>query len=96
MKTATIKSTYSLDGATVADIERMSRAWGTPKSEVIRRSVRAAAERIDELAPVRFTPIQALDTFQRVPRLTAAQGTAWAKSIRQERGRQHRPGGEIP
>lgn len=92
MKTATIKSTYSLDGATVADIERMARAWGAPKSEVIRRSVRAAAERMDELAPVRLTPVQALDAFQQAPRLTGTEARRWIESIRQERRRQRRTG----
>lgn len=92
MKIATIKSTYSLDSVTVADIERMARAWGTPKSEVIRRSVRAAAERMEELAPVRLTPVQALDAFQRAPRLTAGEAQRWIESVRQERRGQRRTG----
>ena len=96
MRAVTIKSTYSLDGATVADIERMARAWGEPKSEVIRRSVRAAAERMDELAPVRLTPVQALDAFQRAPRLAAAGARRWIESVRQERRGQRRTGNAAP
>lgn len=93
MKSATIKSTYSLDGSTIADIERMARAWRTPKSEVIRRSVRAAAERMDELGPAHLTPLQALDRYQMAPGLPAETATAWMKSVRQERRRQRRTGG---
>ena len=43
-------------------------------------------------APVRLTPLQALDAFQRAPRLTEAEARRWIESVRQERRRQRRTG----
>jgi hypothetical protein len=89
MKTATIKNTYTLDVGTVADIEMMARSWGVAKSEVIRRSVRATAARMDEVGPSRLTPLQALAAYQRDPVLSSEDARAWMLAIRRERSARH-------
>jgi hypothetical protein len=96
MKTATIKNTYTLDVGTVADIDMMSRTWGVAKSEVIRRSVRAAATRMDEVGPSRLTPLQALAAYQRAPGLAPAAARAWMAAIRRERSARHPARAETP
>jgi len=89
MKNATIKNTYTLDTGTVADIDMMSRAWGVAKSEVIRRSVRSAAARMDEVGPSRLTPLQALAAYQREPKLAPAAAGSWMAAVRRERSARH-------
>jgi hypothetical protein len=89
MKTATIKNTYTLDVGTVADIEMMAKSWGVAKSEVIRRSVRATAARMDEVGPFRLTPLQALAAYQRDPVLPPRIARTWMKAIRRERSTRH-------
>jgi negative regulator of replication initiation len=40
-----IRSTYALDSQTSRNIKALARSWGVSQAEVIRRSVRLAAER---------------------------------------------------
>jgi predicted transcriptional regulator len=42
---ATVKSTYSLDEETLKKLQALARAWRISKTEVLRRAIRAAAER---------------------------------------------------
>ena len=44
MATMTNRSTYALDARTAQNIKRLARSWGVSQAEVIRRSVRLAAE----------------------------------------------------
>jgi hypothetical protein len=52
MASVTVKSTFSLDVETAERLERLARAWGVSKSEVLRRAIRAAPDLPAE------TPIQ--------------------------------------
>jgi len=80
-----VKTTYSLDPMTVREVDLLSASWGVPKSEVIRRSVRLAVDKQDELKPMSLTKSQALDYLQAGSRLTADQRAQWIKDIRAER-----------
>lgn len=44
MARMTVRSTYTLDPPTAQSIKRLARSWGVSQAEVIRRSVRLAAE----------------------------------------------------
>ena len=78
MATMTIKSTYSLDPATVRAIESLARRLRVSKSEVLRRAVRLAAGR-DTGA------LEALDELQSSVGLGAAAVGKWAVANRSER-----------
>ena len=82
MATARIKTTYALDAETVDLIARMARRWGTSKSDVLRRSVRAAA---NEAGNEPAGGLAALERLQRAAGLSAARGRAWAGRARAER-----------
>jgi len=45
MATMSVRSTYALDPRTAHDIKNLARSWGVSQAEVIRRTVRMAAER---------------------------------------------------
>jgi Arc/MetJ-type ribon-helix-helix transcriptional regulator len=77
-----IKSTYSLDPETVEMIERMAARWGTSRSDVLRRVVRAAAEAPDEDAD---RALAALNRLQRAARLSATRADGWVRRVRSER-----------
>lgn len=77
-----VKSTYSLDVATVQSLDRMARAWGVSKSEALRRAIRAAST---SEASARLTPLAALDALQKSIQLTPRAAGAWAGEVRRER-----------
>jgi transposase-like protein len=77
-----VKATYSLDLDTVRALERLARRWGVPKSEALRRAIRAAGE-ADRAAPDH--PASGLDALQRALRLTPTKAAAWAREVRAER-----------
>jgi predicted DNA-binding protein len=74
-----VKSTYSLDVETVRTLDALAHRWGVPKSEALRRVIRAAAdaEPNDGLA--------ALDALQRAAGVSAGRAVAWARQVRSER-----------
>jgi hypothetical protein len=77
-----VKSTYSLDVATVATLEKMARRWGAPKSEALRRAIRAAAQ--SDPLPEQ-DPLKAFAALQRSLELSPAKARAWTKRVRSER-----------
>jgi len=79
MAVMTIKSTYSLDPATVRALEDLARRWGVSKSEALRRVIRAAASDRSPAA------IEALDALQRSLSLSPNKARAWAQRSRAER-----------
>jgi hypothetical protein len=85
MKQSTIKGTYSLDPLTATEIEALAKAWNVPKSEVIRRSVHAAASQSDLAGPRPPSKLAALEALQAEPRLSPAEVENWEKEIRAER-----------
>ena len=77
-----IKATYSLDPSTVRALERTARRWGVSKSEVLRRAIRAAAER----RPVPSSEgLAALDRLQHALGLRPEAARRWARQVRAER-----------
>jgi hypothetical protein len=80
MAISRIKGTYTLDVETVRTIEALARRWGTSKSEVLRRAVRAAAT-TKTLSP----PVSALAELQRRVRLSEPAAARWIKAARDER-----------
>ncbi|MEE4331747.1 MAG: ribbon-helix-helix protein, CopG family [Wenzhouxiangella sp.] len=82
MPASTVKSTYSLDLATVRDLERLARRFGTSKSEVLRRAVRALAQQEPDLAA---QSLQALNELQSKAELSEARARKWAAQVRDER-----------
>jgi hypothetical protein len=77
-----VKATYSLDLDTVRALERLARRWGVPKSEALRRVIRAAGE-ADRAAADH--PASALDALQGALRLSPGRAAAWAREVRAER-----------
>jgi Arc/MetJ-type ribon-helix-helix transcriptional regulator len=78
MATMTIKSTYSLDPATVRAIENLARRFGVSRSEALRRAVKLAAGH-DAGA------LAALEELQGAAGLDKASATRWAVRARRER-----------
>jgi hypothetical protein len=77
-----IKSTYTLDVATIRTLEALARRWKVSKSEALRRAILAASGEAPAAASERLT---ALGQLQRVLRLTPPQATAWARRVHTER-----------
>ena len=85
MKSSAIKVTYSLDTGTVMEVRELAQAWNMAQSEVIRRSVHAAHARKQALAPVAWSPEEALAVLQGPPRLAPAVARKWMRAVRAER-----------
>lgn len=82
MATITVKSTFSLDIASVEALETIARRWGVSKSAALRRVLRAAAE---ELPPEPETTVEALDALQRSIALDAEAADRWVAQVQAER-----------
>ncbi|MXW55498.1 MAG: ribbon-helix-helix protein, CopG family [Gemmatimonadales bacterium] len=82
MATTTIKSTYSLDVASVRTLEALARRWKVSKSEVLRRAIKAAA---DEDATREDGPLAALDRLQTAVRERSLDLAAWEREVGEER-----------
>jgi hypothetical protein len=89
MATTTIKSTYALGVETVRALERMAQRWKVPKSEALRREIRAAA---GEGLPGPTDALRALDRLQQSLDLTPARAQEWARKS----SAAHRAQEEIP
>lgn len=80
MATMTIRTTVAFDPATVARWERLTKRWGTTKSEALRRALEAAereigpAERGEVPDFVSMTPLQILDWLRENPSPPVAGG----------------------
>jgi hypothetical protein len=82
MATPTIKSTYSLDPATVSDLERLARRFGTSKSDVVRRAVQSLARQ--ETLP-EANSLLALEELQKSVGLNEKKATVWIEDVKSER-----------
>lgn len=80
MAISKIKGTYTLDAETVRVLDSLAKRWGTSKSDVLRRAIRAAAAGGLE-QPV----AAALDRLQRRVALSSAAAARWAAAARDER-----------
>jgi len=81
MAITAIKSTYSLDVATVRRLERIAARWRVSKSEALRRAINAAAEMDSEAA----TPLEALDKLHASLKLNGTQLEKWSREAARER-----------
>ena len=77
-----IKSTYSLDVETVRALESLARSWNVPKTEVLRRAIRAAAE---EENPRAQRKLEALRQLQASVKQRGVDLAAWEEEIRATR-----------
>ncbi len=80
MAISRIKGTYSLDAETVRVLNSLAKRWGTSKSDVLRRAIRAAAG--GSLEP---PSAAVLDRLQRRVAITNAAAGRWAAAARDER-----------
>lgn len=101
MATMTIRTTVAFDPATVARWERLTKRWGTSKSETLRRALEAAEAsaapphpnplpRDKAVSPqlheiAQMSPAQALAWLQSHSLVTAAEGEHWRQELRQTR-----------
>jgi hypothetical protein len=77
-----IKSTYTLDVATIRSLDELARRWKVSKSEALRRAIQAASN----AAPHSTAPaLSALDELQRSTGMSPARATAWTAAARRER-----------
>ena len=82
MATITVKSTYSLDVASVRKLEGLAKRWNTSKSGALRRAIHAAAKQAHP------GDNEALDAFDRLQSRIALDRRAagiWADEVREER-----------
>jgi predicted DNA-binding protein len=82
MASIMVKSTFTLDVETAERLERLARAWGVSKSEVLRRAIRAAPDMPAE------APHPALALFERLQagrKRSAASAQKWARDAREQR-----------
>lgn len=86
-----VKSTYALDLETVQALDDLARRWGVPKSEVLRRVIRSAAE---SEGAGGAGPLAALDALQDSARLSRAKADLWARAVRAERAARAPRGGK--
>ncbi len=87
MAITSIKSTYSLDIDTTSAIEMLAKRWSIPKSQVIRRAIRAQAQAESDWAPPTPVSPEAADrlaAFQALSRSTRERGVdfqRWGQDI---------------
>ena len=82
MATPKIKSTYSLDVETVRTLESLARRWNVPKSEVLRRAIRAAAGEKSQRAREKLEALRQLQAYVQRRGIDVA---AWEQEARAER-----------
>jgi Ribbon-helix-helix protein, copG family len=82
MASTTIKTTYSLDLETVRALEDLAKRWDVPKSEALRRAIRAASQQ-ESSNP--SDAIRALDELQRSLGLSLSDARRWQRAVAAER-----------
>lgn len=78
-----VKSTFSLDDLTIAKLQALARKWQVPKTEVLRRAVREAAERESDVSVEE--KLAALHELQRQFAEAKTDFVKWRKTIREGR-----------
>ena len=82
MAARTVKTTCTLDEETARTLDDLARRWNVPKSEALRRAIRAASV---PTPAERLTRIEALDHLQRSLALTPWRTARWVAATRAER-----------
>ncbi len=96
----TIRTTVAFDPATVARWERLTKRWGTSKSETLRRALEAAEapsaapthhDQLEKtLTPLpdeiaQMSSVEALAWLESHSLVTAAEGECWRQDLQQTR-----------
>jgi predicted transcriptional regulator len=82
MASTMVKSTFTLDVETAERLERLARAWGVSKSEVLRRAIRAAP---DLPAEVPHPALASFERLQAARKRSAVSAQQWARDAREQR-----------
>lgn len=82
MASTMVKTTYSLDLETVKALEALAKRWDVPKSEALRRAIRAASR---EASSKPSDAIRALDELQKSLGLSLQEARRWQKAVSAER-----------
>ena len=84
MTYALTRTSMALDQFTVSALDLLSRKWGVPKAEVMRRAVRKLKEEADmqDQCP---KPLEALDWLQNGGGLTVQEAEAFRDEVKAER-----------
>ena len=82
MATPTIKSTYTLDVASVRALESLAERWRVSKSEVLRRAIRIAAA---SAYPEKTKALEALDRLQSAVQDRRVALSDWEQEVQAER-----------
>ena len=77
-----VKSTYSLDLATMTDLESLASRWNVSKSEVLRRVISAAAHTSTEASSDK---LDALSRLQNKMGLNKSLANKWVTESNRER-----------
>jgi len=91
MATMTIRTTVAFDPATVARWERLTKRWGTSKSETLRRALEAAEKEClspsSEQEPdfTGMSPLQIMDWLAVNPQVPPGWGEEFRKELRAQR-----------
>lgn len=91
MATMTIRTTVAFDPATVARWERLTKRWGTSKSETLRRALEAAereispAEKGSEPDFTGMSPLEIMDWLAANPQVPPGWGEEFRKELRDQR-----------
>lgn len=89
MATMTIRTTVAFDPATVARWERLTKRWGTSKSEALRRALESAEKEAATTASVPdftgMTPLQIMDWLKANPQTPPGWGEDFRKELRAQR-----------
>lgn len=90
MPRMTIRSTYALDNETDQRIKHLAKTWDVSQAEVIRRSVRAAADDAEQkLSPadvVSYYRTHSLPRTRAATRRQIREARAWRHADDQHRG----------
>jgi hypothetical protein len=79
-----IRTSMSLDAATLEIMDVLAKQWSVSKAEIMRRAVRTLKAEADRETS-KPSPLQALDWLQGGGGLSVKEGEAFKKAIRAER-----------
>lgn len=79
-----IRTSMSLDAATLETMDALAKRWAVSKAEIMRRAVRTLKAEADRESS-KLTPLQALDWLQNGGGISLKEGEAFKKAVRAER-----------
>jgi len=79
-----IRTSMSLDAATLETMDALAKRWAVSKAEIMRRAVRTLKAEADRESS-KLPPLQALDWLQNGGGISLKEGEAFKKAVRAER-----------